>query len=206
MKTRKLKAVYLSVFLLLAPASAFAQTSAHVDQYGQNLSYNASYASAGCSELAWNQMVAAYQSKVNEEAQKSEKMNDAILKATVNPNKIQWEGCVGNAAQMFNGLMGDVKSFMSNIQNFSVGNIVNGLLGSLADQLTNAACTAMSNQINNALKDSGLEAAVGQVSQISQNPFGYALNEATNGQIQSLDVNAELNKVLSKQTQNLISK
>lgn len=178
--TKIRKTIYVLATLGLTQA-AFA----NVDQYGQDLSYQDSYKQSGCSEIAWKQNVAYYQSKVNEYNARSAKLNEMIMNASVDPSKLNVGDCLGDIETLYKGTLDAMKQIYDTAEGLNasgfesmLGNAFDKISSQIINQVKDQACQAASSAINEGLKKSGITKLQGEITNMSKNPFGYLMNQA----------------------------
>lgn len=174
-----------------------------LDQYGQDVTYKADYKKHGCSELAWSQMVASYNSKVNTVNAQSAKLNEGIMNAIVDPNKLDLGQCMGDISSVYNQVVKNAEKINDQLENIKSGSfkqLAGAFLSKMKDQLMKRACTMASNQINRGLNKLGVNEYLSEFNNMSQNPFGYALNK-TGADTQ---INNSLNQALNNEWGNIV--
>lgn len=174
-----------------------------LDQYGQDVTYKADYKKHGCSELAWSQMVASYNSKVNTVNAQSAKLNEGIMNAIVDPNKLDLGQCMGDIGSVYNQIVKNAEKINDQLENIKSGSfkqLAGAFLSKMKDQLMKRACTMASNQINRGLNKLGVNEYLSEFNNMSQNPFGYALNK-TGADTQ---INNSLNQALNNEWGNIV--
>jgi hypothetical protein len=174
-----------------------------LDQYGQDVTYKADYKKHGCSELAWSQMVASYNSKVNTVNAQSAKLNEGIMNAIVDPNKLDLGQCMGDISSVYNQIVKNAEKINDQLENIKSGSfkqLAGAFLSKMKDQLMKRACTMASNQINRGLNKLGVNEYLSEFNNMSQNPFGYALNK-TGADTQ---INNSLNQALNNEWGNIV--
>ena len=174
-----------------------------LDQYGQDVTYKADYKKHGCSELAWSQMVASYNSKVNTVNAQSAKLNEGIMNAIVDPNKLDLGQCMGDISSVYNQIVKNAEKINDQLENIKSGSfkqLAGAFLSNMKDQLMKRACTMASNQINRGLNKLGVNEYLSEFNNMSQNPFGYALNK-TGADTQ---INNSLNQALNNEWGNIV--
>jgi hypothetical protein len=174
-----------------------------LDQYGQDVTYKADYKKHGCSELAWSQMVASYNSKVNTVNAQSAKLNEGIMNAIVDPNKLDLGQCMGDISSVYNQVVKNAEKINDQLENIKSGSfkqLAGAFLSKMKDQLMKRACTMASNQINRGLNKLGVNEYLSEFNNMSQNPFGYALNK-TGADAQ---INNSLNQALNNEWGNIV--
>ena len=174
-----------------------------LDQYGQDVTYKADYKKHGCSELAWSQMVASYNSKVNTVNAQSAKLNEGIMNAIVDPNKLDLGQCMGDISSVYNQIVKNAEKINDQLENIKSGSfkqLAGAFLSKMKDQLMKRACTMASNQINRGLNKLGVNEYLSEFNNMSQNPFGYALNK-TGADTQ---INNSLNHALNNEWGNIV--
>ena len=174
-----------------------------LDQYGQDVTYKADYKKHGCSELAWSQMVASYNSKVNTVNAQSAKLNEGIMNAIVDPNKLDLGQCMGDISSVYNQIVKKAEKINDQLENIKSGSfkqLAGAFLSKMKDQLMKRACTMASNQINRGLNKLGVNEYLSEFNNMSQNPFGYALNK-TGADTQ---INNSLNQALNNEWGNIV--
>ena len=170
----------LTISLLLIGISGQA-IAAGEDQFGIPLEYNQSYQGAGCSETAWKYNVAHYQSKVNEYNALSEKMNQGILEATVNPAKLSLNNCLGDVESMYSNTLSAMRQIYDQAKGFESPGfkaIASNLFNQVVEKLSSAACKAAQDKINSGLKASGIDKLTSEISSASKNPLGYVIDKS----------------------------
>lgn len=174
-----------------------------LDQYGQDVTYKADYKKHGCSELAWSQMVASYNSKVNTVNAQSAKLNEGIMNAIVDPNKLDLGQCMGDISSVYNQIVKNAEKINDQLENIKSGSfkqLAGAFLSKMKDQLMKRACTMASNQINRGLNKLGVNEYLSEFNNMSRNPFGYALNK-TGADTQ---INNSLNQALNNEWGNIV--
>lgn len=174
-----------------------------LDQYGQDVTYKADYKKHGCSELAWSQMVASYNSKVNTVNAQSAKLNEGIMNAIVDPNKLDLGQCMGDISSVYNQVVKNAEKINDQLENIKSGSfkqLAGAFLSKMKDQLMKRACTIASNQINRGLNKLGVNEYLSEFNNMSQNPFGYTLNK-TGADAQ---INNSLNQALNNEWGNIV--
>lgn len=174
-----------------------------LDQYGQDVTYKADYKKHGCSELAWSQMVASYNSKVNTVNAQSAKLNEGIMNAIVDPNKLDLGQCMGDISSVYNQIVKNAEKINDQLENIKSGSfkqLAGAFLSKMKDQLMKRACTMASNQINRGLNKLGVNEYLSEFNNMSQNPFGYVLNK-TGADTQ---INNSLNQALNNEWGNIV--
>ena len=174
-----------------------------LDQYGQDVTYKADYKKHGCSELAWSQMVASYNSKVNTVNAQSAKLNEGIMNAIVDPNKLDLGQCMGDISSVYNQIVKNAEKINDQLENIKSGSfkqLAGAFLSKMKDQLMKRSCTMASNQINRGLNKLGVNEYLSEFNNMSQNPFGYALNK-TGADTQ---INNSLNQALNNEWGNIV--
>lgn len=175
------KKVTTSIIVSACLLSSGIANASSLDQYGQDTQYKSSYASSGCSELAWNQMVANYNSKINTYNAQVATLNKNILNQTVDPTKLKTSGCFGDAEAMFGKVISNAKDITSAMQDIKSGNfaqIFKGLVGNLVNKVTDQACKSASNAINNKLNEIGAGQYLSEMSSFANNPIGYGIDRS----------------------------
>lgn len=149
-----------------------------LDKYGQDVEYKAGYAQQGCSELAWNQMVTSYVSKVNTANAQAEKLNKGILDGSIDPTKLLNSGCFGGAKAMYDKVIKNAKSISDTVSAIKDANFKN-LFGSFVDKLGNKlleqACKTVASGVDKGLNQLGASKYLSQMDNLSKDPLGYAL-------------------------------
>lgn len=150
-----------------------------VDKYGQDVEYKSEYAQQGCSELAWNQMVTSYNSKVNTANAQANKLNEGILKGTIDPSKLATSGCLGDAKAMYDQVLSNAKEInnaLKAIQSANFKDLFSNVVKNLGSKLLEQACKTASQEINKGLNQLGANKYLSQMNNLSKDPLGYALN------------------------------
>lgn len=173
----------LTISLMTIGMSSLSQ--ANTDSYGINVQYQSGFKEAGCSEIAWQQNVAHYQSKVNEYNEMSAKLNEAIMNRVVDPSKLNVGDCIGDLNTFYKGTLDSMKKIYDQAKSWNSSGFASlaqsafdGLIGQITDQVKEQACKAIKDQINSGLKSSGLSKLSGEINQMSKNPFGYAMSKS----------------------------
>lgn len=208
----KTLAIPIAIFAMsFMTSNVYASGTGGKDQFGISVAYNPAYSQAGCSDLAWKQTVANYQSKVNTFNENAKGLNQAILNSTLNPGKFNLGGCTGSAKDMYDSILSNAKTLMSqlkNIKSFNLNSIASSLVDNLTQQIFEQACKAASGAIDQGLNGLGITEITSQFGNLSQNPFGFAMKTAgidgNIGNITNQLNSSSVNEALGKEFQNLI--
>lgn len=149
-----------------------------VDKYGQDVEYKTEYAQQGCSELAWNQMVTSYNSKVNTANAQAAKLNQGILEGVIDPTKLATSGCLGDAKAMYDQVIKNAKEInnaIKSIQSANFKDLFTSVLKGLGNKLLEQACKTASQEINKGLNQLGANKYLSQMNNLSKDPLGYVL-------------------------------
>ena len=207
-KQKLLLTSMLMAFTLATSPVAFADGASGVDEYGISLDMPKNAEAAGCSQFAWDQNVAAYQTRVKDYKARSEKINKQIMDKTVNPALVALEKCGGDAMSIFNKMKNNYNDLLTkfkDIKSKGLGSFFDGIvdkaMNSLLNKVADTACQAMNRATNNFLQSSGISQLESEFSNFSKNPLGYAADRSgMNTGISDISsgINREFNNVTER--------
>lgn len=178
------KTIAMSVLCFSLMGQSYADNNG-VDQYGISIAYPSGASKSGCSELAWQQNVSYYQSKISEYNKNAEQLNKKILDMSIDPKKLNFgdSGCLDNLVAKYDKLKEMYKNFSSATVSFSgfgqaIFNSVMNAGKNILKQKVNDAICKVSNKADSALSQMGIDKVINDANSISKNPLGFAINKA----------------------------